>query len=142
MDWALYLHQLQKFIGFRFSSPPYVLLLAGLFIGLTSGAAFAAVLRQRVKEWSRDFSPRIFNQWGKLQLLIPFVGTCIGLCLFAASGLEMLRFSTVVSYTLALPLTILICWLIWSRIGSNLGKQVMRSYWRNHSKSPGKGETA
>lgn len=136
MDWATYLHQLQEIVGFRFSSPPYVLLLAGLFIGLTSGAAFAAVLRQRVKEWSRNFSPSIFNQWGKLQLLIPFLGTCIGLCLFAASGLEMLGFSTVVSYTLALPLTVLIGWLVWSRIGSTLGRRVMRSYWRNPSKSP------
>lgn len=142
MDWASYLHQLQKFIGFRFSSPPYVLLLAGLFIGLTSGAAFTAVLRQRIKEWSRDFSPSIFNQWGKLQLLIPFLGTCVGLCLVAASGLEMIGFSTVVSYTLALPLTLIIGWLIWSRIGRNLGKRVMRSYWQNHSKSPFPGETA
>jgi hypothetical protein len=38
---------------YNFPEPPYFLLIAGLFAGITSGAAFEATLKQKVQEWSK-----------------------------------------------------------------------------------------
>ena len=52
-----------------------------------------------------------------LQLLIPFLGMAGGICVFLASGMEIFGFPKLLSYVLALPLTVLTGWLVWTQLG-------------------------
>lgn len=100
--------------------PPYVLLILGLFISLTSGIAFESVLKQSVQDWSRNRSTRTLATLQGIQLFLPFLGISLGICLFLSSGMEVFGFTTQLSYAIALPLTVLIGWLIWSQLGKIL----------------------
>ncbi len=99
--------------------PPYFLLVFGLFAGMTSGLAFEATLKQKVREWSKNPSHHSLNKLG-IELQLPFLGICAGVCVFLASGLEV--FSTIrwISYGISFPMTILIGALIWSQLGKLL----------------------
>jgi hypothetical protein len=100
--------------------PPYVLLILGLFISLTSGAAFESVLKKSVQDWSKNRSTRTLATLQGMQLFLPFLGISLGICLFLSSGMEVFGFTTQLSYAIALPLTVLIGWLIWSQLGKIL----------------------
>ena len=49
--------------------PPYFLLIAGLFAGITCGRAFEVTLRQAVKTWADTRSTRILQQLQGFSLL-------------------------------------------------------------------------
>lgn len=100
--------------------PPYVLLILGLFISLTSGIAFESVLKKSVQDWSKNRSTRTLATLQGIQLFLPFLGISLGICLFLSSGMEVFGFTTQLSYAIALPLTLLIGWLIWSQLGKIL----------------------
>ncbi len=100
--------------------PPYVLLIAGLLFSLTSGIAFESVLKKSVQDWSKNRSTRTLATLQGIQLLLPFLGISSGICLFLSSGMEVFGFTTQLSYAIALPLTVLIGWLIWSQLGKIL----------------------
>lgn len=100
--------------------PPYVLLVVGLFISLASGAAFESVLKKSVQDWSKNRSTRTLATLQGMQLFLPFLGISLGICLFLSSGMEFFGFTTQLSYAIALPLTVLIGWLIWSQLGKIL----------------------
>ncbi|MBW4470820.1 MAG: hypothetical protein KME45_10520 [Stenomitos rutilans HA7619-LM2] len=100
--------------------PPYVLLVVGLFISLTSGVAFESVLKKSVQDWSKNRSTRTLATLQGMQLFLPFLGIFLGICLFLSSGMEVFGFTTNLSYAIALPLTVLIGWLIWSQLGKIL----------------------
>jgi len=100
--------------------PPYLVLLVGLFASLVSGAAFEAVLKQSVLDWSINRSTRTLANIQGPSLLIPFLGMSFGVCLFLSSGMEVFGFSTQLSYLVALPLTVFISWLIWWQLGKIL----------------------
>ena len=106
----------------NFPEPPYFLLLFGLFAGMTSGAAFEASLKQKVKEWSKNRSTRTLAQMRGIQLLLPFLGIAAGICVFLAAGLEIFGFPTWLSYSVSLPLTLLIAVLVWSQLGNLLAQ--------------------
>lgn len=97
--------------------PPYFLLVAGLFISLSSGVAFDAVLRQGVQDWSKNRSTRTLANLQGMQLLLPFLGIAAGACLFLSSGVEIFGFPTKIAYAISLPLTLFISWLVWSQLG-------------------------
>jgi hypothetical protein len=105
---------------YNFPEPPYFLLVAGLFAGITSGAAFEATLKQKVQEWSRNRSTRTLAQMKGIQLLLPFLGIAAGICVFLAAGLEIFGFPTWLSYSISLPLTLLIGFLVWSQLAKLL----------------------
>ncbi len=105
---------------YSFPEPPYVLLVAGLFFSLVSGAAFESILKKAVQDWSKNRSTRTLATLQGFQLFLPFVGIALGICLFLSSGMEVFGFTTQLSYAIALPLTILIGWLIWSQLGKIL----------------------
>lgn len=107
---------------YYFPEPPYFLLAAGLFAGLTSGVAFEATLRQKVQEWSKNRSTRTLAQMKGFQLLIPFLGIAAGICVFLAAGLEIFGFPSWLSYSVSLPLTLFIGFLVWSQLGKLLGQ--------------------
>jgi uncharacterized protein (DUF2062 family) len=97
--------------------PPYFLLLAGFLAAITSGLAFDATLKQGVKEWSRHQSTRTLASLQGLQLLIPFLGICFGVCCFLASGVQIFGFSAKFAYAIAVPMTIATGWLVWFQLG-------------------------
>lgn len=106
-----------------FYNPPYFVLLAGLFISLTSGLAFEATLKQSVTAWSKSRSTRILATMKGPQLWLPFIGIAIGICLFLGSGVQIFGFPSGIAYALSLPLTLLTSLLVWYQLGRLL-KQI------------------
>lgn len=107
---------------YTFPEPPYFLLFAGLFVGLTCGVSFEATLKQKVQEWSKNRSTRTLAQMKGLQLLIPFLGIAAGICVFLSAGLEIFGFPTWLSYLISSPLTLLIAVLVWLQLSKLLGQ--------------------
>ncbi len=105
---------------FVFPEPPYFFLLAGLLAGITSGLAFEGALKELVKEWSISRSTRSLAYLQGIQLKLPFLGICIGICIFLASGLEVFGFPTSLSYGVAIILTLFTGILIWSQLSKLL----------------------
>ncbi len=103
-----------------FPQPPYFLLAAGLFISLASGVAFQAVMTDSVKDWSANRSTRSLANMRGPNLFFPFVGMALGSCLFLSSGVEIFGFPTKVAYAIAIPMTLLIGWLVWTQLGKIL----------------------
>lgn len=102
------------------ADPPYFVLVAGLLVALTSGAAFSATLKQIVQKWS---DARAVNQTAKLpttRLIFPFLGISAGVCMFLSSGLETFGFSSFLSYAVGIPLTLFTSLLVWYQLNSML----------------------
>jgi hypothetical protein len=104
------------------SDPPYFWLFAGLLIGVTSGLAFEATLKQLVQEWSKTRSSRTLANLKGMQIKLPFLGISTGVCIFLASGVEIFGFPPSLSYLISVPLTVLICWLVWFQLRSVLNQ--------------------
>ncbi|MEA5515425.1 hypothetical protein [Nodularia sp. UHCC 0506] len=128
MDWSKNLQQFQDFVLFKFPQPPYFLLSIGLLISLLCGLPFAITLQKRVQDWMKNHSSSTLPRWAKLQLLIPFIGTAIGVCIAFASLLEIFGLPTLPAYLISLLSTILAASWIWSEIGHLLGRRLLRSY--------------
>ncbi|HEY9673564.1 MAG TPA: hypothetical protein V6D11_19125 [Waterburya sp.] len=107
---------------YHFPEPPYFLLIFGLFAGLTCGLAFEATLKQKVQEWSKNRSTRTLAQMKGFQLLLPFLGISAGICVFLSAGLEIFGFPALLSYSVSLPLTLLVGLLVWSQLGKLLAQ--------------------
>ncbi|MGQ4650383.1 hypothetical protein [Lyngbya aestuarii] len=107
---------------YYFPEPPYFLIVFGLFAGLASGAAFEATLKQKVMEWSKYRSTRTLAQMRGFELQLPFLGIGTGICIFLASGIQIFGFPSWLSYSLALPMTLLISFLVWSQLGKLLAQ--------------------
>ncbi|WP_293127545.1 hypothetical protein [Microcoleus sp. bin38.metabat.b11b12b14.051] len=105
---------------YYFPEPPYFLMTAGLLAGMASGLAFEATLKQAVQLWSKNRSSRTLSNLKGLQLQLPFLGMSGGICIFLASGMEIFGFPKLLSYALALPLTLLTAWLVWTQLGKLL----------------------
>lgn len=105
---------------YTFPDPPYFLILAGLLIGLTSGLAFDATLRQAVRDWSQSRSTRTLANLQTGTLVIPFLGICAGVCLFLASGMQIFGFPGQLAYSAAIPLTVGTAGLVWFQLGKIL----------------------
>lgn len=100
--------------------PPYFLLVAGLVASLASGLAFEATLKQLVQEWAARRSTRTLANMRGTALRLPYLGMCIGTCVFLASGVQIFGFTPKIAYLIALPLTILTALLVWSQLGKIL----------------------
>lgn len=100
--------------------PPYFLLVAGMLAALTSGLAFEATLKELVQEWARTRSSRMLAKLQGMQMQLPFLGICTGVCVFLGSGLEIFGFPTWLSYAISVPLTIFMGLLVWLQLGKLL----------------------
>lgn len=89
-------------------------------MGITCGITFESILRQKAQEWAKNRSTRTLAQMKGFQLLVPFIGIGIGICVFLAAGLEIFSFPAWLSYSVSLPLTLGISSLIWSQLGKLL----------------------
>jgi hypothetical protein len=102
---------------YYFIEPPYLLLVFGLFIGVTSGLAFEAVLKEKGQKWFRNgSSEKILDEVQSLDIKLPFWGICAGICVFLAGGLEIFNFSRLVAYIVSLGLTLFVARLVWSQL--------------------------
>lgn len=101
-------------------TPPYFLLAAGLFIAITSGLAFSAVLKGAVGDWYAKKSTRSISKLRGFDLQLPFAGICLGSCLFLASGMSIFGFPSNIAYAMALPLVLLSALLVWTQLTKNL----------------------
>ena len=98
--------------------PPYFLVFLGLFIGITCGLAFEATLKQKVKLWLKTPDSSLRD----LELQLPFLGICVGVCVFLSSGVEIFLGSAFVSYAIAVPITFFIAALVWRQLDSLLNQ--------------------
>lgn len=99
-------------------TPPYFLLAIGILVALTSGTAFSATLKQIVQRWSSDRAANVTTKLRTEQLLIPYLGIAVGVCIFLSSGLEIFGFIGWLSYAVAVPITLLLGFLVWYQLGS------------------------
>lgn len=98
--------------------PPYFMLIAGLFMGITSGLAFQATLKEKIKGWAKNPQGDILDYvkgWG---LQLPFIGITVGIGMFLTSGLAVFGFPNDLAYAIALPLTLLTTSLVWAQLNS------------------------
>lgn len=97
--------------------PPLFLIFVGLMMGVTCGLAFEATLKDKVNLWRTQPPKTKQSQLDGISLLqIPFIGICVGICIFLAAGLEVFIYSRVFAYGLSLPMTLFIGGLIWSQL--------------------------
>lgn len=101
-------------------TPPYFLLVAGLLIAIASGTAFSGVLKESIGDWYKNRSTRSISKMQGFDLQLPFVGICLGSCIFLASGMSIFGFPTLISYGMALPLVLLSAGLVWYQLRKNL----------------------
>jgi O-antigen/teichoic acid export membrane protein len=85
-------------------------------------------LRQLIQYWSKYHSQEAFTRWRKLQVLTPYIGTLVGVCIALASALEILGLATFASYLVALLVISVVGFLVWLQIGRILSKNLVRSY--------------
>lgn len=101
-------------------TPPYFLLVAGLLMAITSGLAFSAVLKEAIGDWYKKRSTRSISKLQGFDIKLPFVGICLGSCVFLASGMCVFGFPYSVAYGMSAPLVLLSALLVWSQLKSNL----------------------
>jgi hypothetical protein len=97
--------------------PPYFLLIFGLLAGVTCGLAFEATLKQNLKQWTKKPTNQAIEQVQGFNLQFPFLGICLGICVFLSAGLEIFIFDRWLAYAISLPLTIFIAGLVWKQLG-------------------------
>lgn len=100
--------------------PPYILLLVGFLTALTSGLALSGTLKVIVQKWPSVNKEPIKSSSSLRQLLVPFIGITVGVCLFMSSGLEIFGFPSPLALGVGLPLSLLTCLFVWLQLGSLL----------------------
>ena len=105
---------------YYFSQPPYLLLVFGLFAGITSGLAFEATLKEKVQEWYKKSQNLTLEDTQVWALKTPFLGICGGIFIFMVAGLEIFGISHLVAALIALSLTIFLGRLVWLQLGQML----------------------
>lgn len=111
MDYYYYLPQ-----------PPYFMVFAGLFISITSGAAFSAALKQAVQRWSKESSSQLLADLRSTAVVLPFAGIAIGTCIFLTAGLELFYFPAWMAFGASLVLTAISCALIWWQLSQLMAR--------------------
>lgn len=105
-----------------FAQPPYLLLLLGILISISSGTAFQKVLKENVKQWYNSKEQNQGESLQTLSLFIPFLGICGGIFAFLAAGLQIVINNWLISSAISLPLTLLTGRLVWSQLRILLSK--------------------
>lgn len=104
---------------YYFPQPPFLVAVIGVFIGITSGAAFQRLLEQKLKESYQDSRQEAsFNidRSRDPEIAITFFGICLGIWVFLGGGLLVLGFGIIPSYGVALLLSLFTGGLVWDQI--------------------------
>lgn len=105
-----------------YPQPPYVLLVAGFLAAIAAGSAFSVTLQELTKDWVRNRETKSLESIRGFSLQFPYLGICIGVCVFLASGIQFFGFSAKAAYGLAAVLTSLMALLVWRQLGVILGQ--------------------
>jgi hypothetical protein len=110
--------------------PPFLLLVFGFFIGITCGLSFEAMLRQRVYAWSKNPAKYQLDKIQETGFIVPFWGTCLGIWVFLAGGLEVFNVDPLMAFSISVPLTVFTAGLVWSQL-----RQVLKQLEKGGSKA-------
>lgn len=100
-----------------YPQPPYFLLVAGFLAALAAGSAFGATLQQATQAWAQNRETESLEAIRGFSLQLPYLGVCIGVCVFLASGIQFFGFSASVAYGMGAVLTLFMGWLVWRQLG-------------------------
>ncbi|MEB3342961.1 hypothetical protein [Okeania sp.] len=107
---------------YNLPQPPYLLILVGLLISSSSGAVFAKLIKQLVKDWSKNPATCNITHKRGLTLQIPYLGVASGALIFLSSSLQLFGFTNLVAYSICLPLTIGTGLVVWIQLSKILDK--------------------
>jgi len=111
--------------------PPYVLLFSGLFTILVCVIPLILALKHRLRYWATHVSPDTLPAGGKIQIILPFIGTVSGIGFFLLAGFEVIGIPLLPSLVLSLLVTLVGGQLAWSQMGRLLSRRLLRSYLNN-----------
>ena len=102
------------------TQPPYLVLVVGFFIAVTSGAALSGTLKVIAQKWQKNGKETSKSAFSNKQLIVPFIGITLGIGLFLCSGLAIFGFPNWLAYAVGVPITLLTCILTGFQLGSML----------------------
>jgi hypothetical protein len=108
---------------YYFPQPPFFVAIIGVFIAITSGAAFQNLLEQKLKKSYRDSKQSTSFKINSTQdpaIAVTFSGICLGVWVFLGGGLLVLGFGFIPAYGVALLLTLFTSGLVWDQINDVL----------------------
>ena len=103
--------------------PPFFVAIIGVFIAITSGAAFQKLLAQKLKKSYLDSKQATSFKIDPTQdpaIATTFLGICLGVWVFLGGGLLVLGFGFIPAYGVALLLTLFTSGLVWDQINDVL----------------------
>ncbi|NER78426.1 MAG: hypothetical protein F6K42_02395 [Leptolyngbya sp. SIO1D8] len=100
-----------------YPQPPYVLLIAGFLAAIAAGSAFGATLQQLTQDWAKNRTNQSLEAIRGFSLQLPYLGICVGICVFLSSGIQLFGFPASFAYGLGAVLTILMALLVWRQLG-------------------------
>lgn len=103
-----------------YSSPPYILLVAGLLVAVIFGKVFEVILKKQVNLWSESRSAQVLEELQGPKLLVPYVGICIGTLVFLVSGMMIFGVPPIFSLILAVIMIAITGVLLWIQLGNIL----------------------
>lgn len=108
---------------YYFPQPPFFVAVIGVFIAITSGAAFQNLLGQKLRTSYQDSKQLTSFKIDPTQdpaIAITFLGICLGVWVFLGGGLMVLGFGIIPAYGVALLLTLFTSGLVWDQINDVL----------------------
>ena len=118
----------EEFVLARLDAPPYVLILSGLLIALTSGLAFYVTFRIQMALWQQDVMSKTLIRQAGLKLITSFVGIAGGLCIFLAALLMTAGISIFFACIVGFLATVLICYFAWLAIERKINRRLVQLY--------------
>jgi hypothetical protein len=111
---------MEAFLRYYYSEPPYLLVGLGLAASILSGLAFQTVLRELIQDWQRSQSTRSISEMRGWRLLTPFLGMAGGSLIFLAAGVQIFGLPARFAYGLSFVLTAAVGRLVWWQLGKLL----------------------
>lgn len=100
-----------------FPEPPIILIVFGIFAGITSGVAFEAGLKRTAIAWRQGRRDQKLEEMLGSDLIIPYLGICAGSCIFLAASLEIFSAARWLAFLVSVPIVALSGRLIWVQMG-------------------------
>ena len=113
---------MKEIFVYNLPQPPYLLIVVGLLMSLSSGVVFARLIKQLVRDWSENPATCNIVTMRGLTLQIPYLGIASGALIFLSSSLQLFGFTNLVAYSICLPLTIGTGLVVWVQLTKILDK--------------------